>query len=191
MTIPCWAVRPGAIVVLSHLGESMFLWATIRSINGNPYHPCFASATTLAKTICCCRGTVSSRLVDLRSVPGLLFEVTRPRGSNVRIPTVFRWATDPFARDVWEHLISRKRLPEIARQYGLSGDWLLDATKALSRHVARAHELGELIKVDLLTDPGPGSRQYGRGVVGRRRRKKPYRPRRKGSERVAKQWNRR
>jgi len=191
LTIPCWAVRPGAIVVLSHLGESMFLWATIRSINANPYHPCFASETTLGKTIYRSRETVRGRLADLRSVPGLLFEVTRPRGSSMRIPTVFRWATDPFARDVWDHLISRKRLPEIAQQYGLGGDWLLDATKALSRHAASTHELGELIKVDLLTDPGPGSRQYGRGAVGRRQRKKPYRPRRKGSERAAKQWNRR
>ena len=191
MTIPCWAVRPGAIDVLSHLGESMFLWATIRSMNGIPYHPCFTSETTLGKTIYRSRETIRNRLADLRSVPGLLFEVKRPRGSSMRIPTVFRWATDPFARGVWDHLISRRRLPAIARQYGLGGDWLLDATKALSRHAARAHELGELIKVDLLTDPGPESRQYGRGAVGGRRRKKPYRPRRKGNEKVAKHRNRR
>ena len=190
LTIPCWVVRPGAIDVLSHLGESMFLWATIRSINGIPYHPCFASEATLGKTIDRSRETIRSRLVDLRSVPGLLFEVTRPRGPEIRIPTVFRWATDPFALNVWEHFISRKRLPEIARQYGLGGDWLLAETKRLSRHAARAHVLGDRIKVDLLTDPGPESRQYGRGVVGRGQRKKPYRPRRKGSERVAKQWNR-
>jgi hypothetical protein len=190
LTIPCWIVRPGAIEVLSHLGESLFLWATIRSSNGIPYHSCFASEATLGETIHRSRETVRSRLVDLRSVPGLLFEVTRPRGAEIRIPTVFRWATDPFAYAVWEHLISRKRLPEIARQYGLGGDWLLNATKQFSRHAARAHELGELIKVDLLTDPGPGSRQYGRGVVRRGRRKKPHRPRRKGSERVAKRRNR-
>ena len=77
MTIPCWAVRPGAIDALSHLGESMFLWATIRSINGNPYHPCFASETTLGKTIGRSRETIRGRLADLRSVPGLLFEVKR------------------------------------------------------------------------------------------------------------------
>ncbi len=122
MTIPCWAVRPGAIDVLNHLGESMFLWATIRSINGIPYHPCFASETTLGKTIDRSRETIRSRLADLRSVPGLLFEVKRPRGSATRIPTVFRWATDPFAHDVRYLLISRTRLPEIARQYGLGGD---------------------------------------------------------------------
>ena len=111
----------------------------------------------------------------------------------MRIPTVFRWATDPFAHDVWDDVISRKRLPEIARQYGLGGDWLLGATKRLSRHAARAHELGDRIKVDLLTEPGPGSRQYGRGAVGRGRRNKPYRPRRRGKKGVdrAKQRNRR
>ncbi len=43
MTIPCWTVRPGAIDVLSRLGQSTFLWGTIRSINGNPYRPCLAS----------------------------------------------------------------------------------------------------------------------------------------------------
>ncbi len=106
MTIPCWAVRPGSIEALCQLGESMFLWAMIRSINGNPYHPCFASETTLGKTIYRSRETIRGRLADLRSVHGLLFEVTRPRGPEMRIPTVFRWATDPFARGVWEHLIS-------------------------------------------------------------------------------------
>ncbi len=159
LTIPCWIVRPGAIEVLSHLGESLFLWATIRSSNGIPYRPCFASETTLGKTIYRSRETIRSRLADLRSVPGLLFEITRPRGRDMRLPTVFRWATDPLAHDVWDHVISRKRLPEIARQYGLGGDWLLGATKRLSRHAARAYELGERIKVDLLTDPCPGSRQ--------------------------------
>ncbi len=193
MTIPCWTVRPGSIDALSHLGESMFLWTTICSINGTPYRPCFASEATLAETICRSRETVRSRLADLRSVPGLLFEVTRPRGPEMRLPTVFRWATDPFAHDVWYLLISRTRLPEIAEQYGLDGDWLLGATEQLSRHAARAYELGDRIKVDLLTEPGPESRQYGRGVVGRGRRKKPYRPRRGGKKGVdrAKQRNRR
>ncbi len=188
LTIPCWVVRPGSIDALSHLGESMFLWATIWSINGTPYRPCFASETTLAKTIGRSRETVRSRMAGLRSVPGLLFEVKRPRGSAMRIPTVFRWATDPFAHDVWYLLISRKRLPEIAEQYGLGGDWLLDATEQLARHASFAHELGERIKVDLLTEPGPGSRQYGRGAVGEggsrlRKRTKPIRPRqRRGSK---------
>jgi len=182
LTIPCWAVRPGSIGALSHLGESMFLWTTIGSINGALCRPCFASETTLAETIYRSRETIRGRLADLRSVPGLLFEVTRPRGSSMRIPTVFRWATDPFAHDVWDDVISRKRLPEIARQYGLGGDWLLDATEQLSRHAARAHDPGERIKPDLLTDPGPGSRQYWEGVVGRGRRKKPYRPRRRGKK---------
>ena len=193
LTIPCWAVRPGAIDVLSHLGESMFLWTTIWSINGIPYRPCFASETTLGKTICRSRETIRGRLADLRSVPGLLFEITRPRGPEIRIPTVFRWATDPFAHAAWDHVISRKRLPEIARQYSLGGDWLLGVTEQLARHAARAYELGDRIKVDLLTEPGPGTRQYGRGVVGRGRRKKPYRPRRRGEKGVdrAKQRNRR
>ena len=184
VTIPCWAVRPGAINALSRVGESMFLWTTIWSINGTPCRPCFASETTLANTICRTRETVRRRLADLRSVSGLLFEVKRPRGSALRIPTVFRWATDPFAHDAWDQLISRTRLPEIAEQYSLDGDWLLDATKRLDQHAARAHLLGERIKVDLFGDPGPESRQYGRGAVGRTRRKKPYRPRRRGKKGV-------
>ena len=179
LTIPCYVVRPGSIEALSDLGESMFMWATIQSINGNGYKPCFASDATLGQTIARSRETVRSRIADLRSVPGLLFEVRRPRGGSVRIPTVFRWATDPFARNVWNHLISRVRLPEIAEQYGLGGDWLLNTTKHLSIHAARAQELGDRIKVDLLTAPGPESRQYGRGAVGRGQRKKPYRPRRR------------
>ena len=88
LTIPCWAVRPSLIDALSHLGESMFLWVTIWSINGTPCRPCFASETTLAETICRSRETIRSRLADLRSVPGLLFEVTRPRGPEMRLPTV-------------------------------------------------------------------------------------------------------
>ncbi len=99
VTIPCWAVRPGSIDALSRLGESMVLWTTIWSINGTSCRPCFASETTLGKTICRSRETIRGRLADLRLVPGLLFEVTRPRGPEIRIPTVFRWATDPFAHD--------------------------------------------------------------------------------------------
>lgn len=163
LTIPCWVARPGAIGALRDVGDSMFIWTTISSINGTPYRPCFASETTLAETICRSRGALRARLADLRSVPGLLFEVKRPRRSATRIPTVCRWATDPLAHDCWYLLISRTRLPAIAEEYALGGDWLLRETEQLARHAARAYELGERIKIDLLTDPGPGSIQDGGG----------------------------
>jgi hypothetical protein len=174
--VPTWAVRPGSVEELRIIGRAMPLWTTIRSVNGTPYRPCFASETTLAETICCSRGTLRERMKDLRSVPGLLLEVQRPR-DGIRIPTIHRWATDPFAVQVWRKLIAGVWLPEMAKEYGLGGDWLLGATKRLSRHAVRAQDLGEQIKVDLLTDPCTEFVQYGggRGGMGR----KPNRPRRK------------
>lgn len=174
--VPTWAVRPGSVEALKIIGKAMPLWTTIRAVNGTPYRPCFASDTTLAETIYCSRGTLRARMKDLRSVPGLLLEVQRPR-DGIRIPTIHRWATDPFAVQVWWKLIAGVRLPEMAEEYGLDGDWLLEATKHLSRHAALAQDLGERIKPDLLGTPGSGFVQYGggSGVVGR----KPNRPRRK------------
>lgn len=165
LTIPCWTARPGSIEAFQHLGGAMPVWILIRSINGTPNAPCFASDATLARTLLCSRGTIRNRMAGLRSVPGLLLEVRRPRLRGSRLPTVLRWATDPFAKDSWYRQLAFAQLPRIASHFGLSGEWLLEATMLLSKHATLAHDLGQRIKLDLLSPPSTEIGQYGVGVV--------------------------
>ena len=170
-------------MALRSVGEAMLLWQIIASINGARCTACFASEDELADLLPRSRGALRRRLESLLSVPGLLLEVKGPQRKVSRRPFVFRWATDPFAVGHWYYCITNYRLPEIAEQFGLSGDWLLGATKQAAQHCTASKALADRIKPDLVKSNPSESVQYGGGAVGvgrSQRRKKPYRPRRKG-----------
>ena len=96
----------------------------------------------------------------------------RPRATRDRLPTVFRWATDPFAVDYWYYCITNRRLDELAEQFSLDGDWLLGATKHAAKHCTASKALADKTKLDLFKSIPSVSVQYGRG---------------KGEERAAKE----
>ena len=140
----------------------MLLWQIIASINGSRCTACYASEEALADLLPRSRGALRNRLDRLRQVPGLLLEVKRPR-TVVRAPIVFRWATDPFAVGHWYPCITLYRLPELAEEYGLSGDWLLRATKHAAEHCTVSRKLADRIKPELFVSPLSVSGQYGEG----------------------------
>ena len=186
-TIPGWAVRPGAVTALRPVGEAMLLWQIIASINGARCAACFASEDALANLLPRSRGTLRRRLESLRAVPGLLLEVKRPRAMPDRLPTVFRWATDPLAVGKWYYCITNYRLPALAEEFGLDGDWLLGATKHAAKHCTVSKALAEKIKLDLFKSIPSVSVQYGEGKGEERATKAlkaargPRRPRVKGN----------
>ena len=184
-TIPGWAVRPGAVSALRPVGEAMYLWQVIASMHGSRCNACFASEGELAYLLCRSRGALRHRLESLRKVPGLLLEVKRPRTTLGRLPTVFRWATDPFAVGHWYCCITHHRLPELAEQFGLSSDWLLGAKEHAAEHCTASKELASRIKPDLFKSPLSVSGPYGggKGRVYAAATFKPVRPSRtKGSK---------
>ena len=158
-------MRPGAVSALRPVGEAMLLWQIIASSNGSRCTSCFASEEQLASLICRSRGALRRRLDSLRQVPGLLLEVKRPR-RIIRVPTVFRWATDPFAVGHWYYCITHHRLPALAEEFGLDGDWLLGATKHAAGHCIASKVLADRIKPDLFKPPMSVSGQYGEGKGG-------------------------
>lgn len=190
-TLPGWSVRPGAVPALRPAGEALFLWHIIASINGSGCTACFASEDELARLLCRSRGTLRRRLESLRAVPGLLFEVKRPPVTRDRLPTVFRWATDPFAVGYWYHCITRHRIPGLAEDFGILGldsRWLLEATRHASHHATASKNLACEILPKLLESTTSVVVQDGEGVVkgsaGKQLkpsgyRQKPKRPRAK------------
>ena len=160
--IPGFAVRPGAVAAFGQVGEAILLWQIIHTINGRRHNACYASETELGHLLCRSRGAARRRLDGLRAVPGLLLEVKRPPITRSRLPTVFRWATDPFAVD-WYYTISNYRLPELAEQFGLDGDWLMGATKHLAQHSTKSKVLADEIKPDLFKSMPSESVQDGEG----------------------------
>ena len=171
---PCWAIRPGTVSELGSATKAISLWLTIYSINIPAEVPCYCEEATLGSTLGVDRSTVRRRLQLLRQVPGLLLELDRGRNSETgHFHSVLRWATDPLL--IW-HTAPRieSRLPLIAAQHALDGDWLEQSYMSLSKHVRNAKGLARRVSLSLVGDPGPCVKtpQYGvgSGEVRRSRR---------------------
>ena len=178
--IPCWVLRPGGVKLLAEAAKAMPLWCLLRSMNGLGFKPSEASEDTLAKTLDVSRSTVRRRLKELRGVGNgaLLLELRRPRRSGVRIPSIYRWAVNPFEIKRFVKVVCGSHLPRIAEEHGLGTDWLWEANNQIGAHFPKALICAENLNDELLSKPCIRTTQNGKATEGgvggasRRRRKK-------------------
>ena len=170
--LPCWSLRPGGVQLLQGAENAMPIWGLLRSINGLGCRPCEASESTLGETLAISRSTVRHRLEALRGIGNgaLLLELKRPRRYGVRIPTIYRWAVNPFEIKRFVKIVCRSHLPRIAEERGLGRDWLSEANNQVDKHFAKARIFAEMLRDDLLSEPCINPIQNGKATVSRLRR---------------------
>lgn len=155
--LPCWSVRPGCVGSLERAVPAMTVWQVIYSINLGGASPCFCEEETIGGALGLSRSTIRRRLLQLRSVPGLLFELGRGKANaSNRFRSHLRWATDP--QEIW-HVgpTIEACLPQAADEHSLDGDWLERAYVSLSHHVASAKVLARDISLELVGEGYRGS----------------------------------
>jgi hypothetical protein len=158
VSVPCWALRPGAVDALRPVARALPLWLCIRSSNGKRLRPCTASRATLAATVGASPRSITDRCAELRDA-GLLLELWRPEDPKAGSRPPARFATDP---KLWWRDRERieARVPELAEESGLGARWVSGALRGIERHDAKVRTLARAIcaEIDGASVAPPGKR---------------------------------